>query len=281
MIQLNVGGTMMAAKRSTLCQIKDSFLASKFGGNWEQSKQTRDKDGFLFLDFNPAHFSIVLNFLREKAFSTSEVLFPLSKVGPKEIESFVKLVDYLGLSDEMQLSKLPISEVFESGLKLEEDGAVATAHSNGECRAVGRNTYKDGVFSIKLNLNFWDEFDVKEAKFGMITEGLEIGNSDYISSRRELYGWGFRKKELRMYSTTMDGTNRRIIAEPSVWYYYSTRQGKIFELILDCKEAKLYMNTPNGKQHYVELPKWSQYKFAVYSNCYTSNVRIIDCHKVG
>ena len=149
-IQLNVGGTMMTAKRSTLCQIKDSFLASAFGRNWEQTQRARDKNDFVFLDFNPAHFSIVLNYLREKAFSSSKVLFPLSKVGPKEMESFVKLVQYLGLSDEMQFSKLPTSDVFESGFVLEEDGAVATSHSNG-CRAVGRESYKDGVFSIKLN----------------------------------------------------------------------------------------------------------------------------------
>ena len=61
------------------------------------------------------------------------------------------------------------------------------------------------------------------------------------------------------YCTTMGGTNGRVIAKPSEYYYYSSKPGKIFELILDCKAAKLYMNTPNGKQHYVELPKWSKY----------------------
>ena len=287
MIQLNVGGTMMTAKRSTLCQIKDSFLASAFGGNWDKTQQTRDKDGFLFLDFNPAHFGIVLNYLREKAFSTSEVLFPLSKVGPKEIESFVKLVEYLGLSDEMRMSKLLTSEVFKFGFKLEEDGAVAGVEINRSrrCRAVGQNTYKDGVFSIILKLEEMnlqdDSYFVEEAKIGMITDDLDIDNSDYISSLSKLYGWGFHKKKLIMYSNTMKGTQGEKIAEPSEAYSYWMR-GKIIELILDCNVAKLYMNTPDSEQYHVELPKWSKYKLAVYSdNCNMFKIRIVECYKIG
>jgi hypothetical protein len=34
-IELNVGGQRMATKRSTLCQIKGSLLASMFGGRWK------------------------------------------------------------------------------------------------------------------------------------------------------------------------------------------------------------------------------------------------------
>ena len=51
-IHLNVGGHKLTTKRSTLCQVEGSLLASMFSGRWEDSLE-RDQDGAIFFDFNP------------------------------------------------------------------------------------------------------------------------------------------------------------------------------------------------------------------------------------
>ena len=49
-IHLNVSGVKLTTKRSTLCQVESSLLASMFSGRWEDCVQ-RDQDGVVFLDF--------------------------------------------------------------------------------------------------------------------------------------------------------------------------------------------------------------------------------------
>jgi hypothetical protein len=72
----------------------------------------RDKAGCIFLDFNPKHFTVILNHLREKAFTNSDVwIASMSKIASEEVEEFNKFVDYLGLGD--LLPKFPTTEAFE------------------------------------------------------------------------------------------------------------------------------------------------------------------------
>ena len=52
MIHLNVGGQKFTTKRSTLCQVEGSLLASMFSGRWEDGLE-RDQDGAVFFDFSP------------------------------------------------------------------------------------------------------------------------------------------------------------------------------------------------------------------------------------
>ena len=64
-IDLNVGGQKLSTTRSTLCLVEGSLLASMFSGRWEDSLK-RDKDGAVFFDFNPQHFALILDYLRQK-----------------------------------------------------------------------------------------------------------------------------------------------------------------------------------------------------------------------
>jgi hypothetical protein len=60
-IELNIGGHKLTTKRSTLCQVEGSLLASMFSGRWEDSLE-RDKDGAIFFDFNPQYFLVILEY---------------------------------------------------------------------------------------------------------------------------------------------------------------------------------------------------------------------------
>jgi hypothetical protein len=100
-IHLNVGGHKLTTKRSTLCQVEGSLLASMFSGRWEDSLE-RDKDGAIFFDFNPQYFLVILDYLRAKKIATPEIPAPLPNVPDDQAKSFNNPLGYLGLlSDEV------------------------------------------------------------------------------------------------------------------------------------------------------------------------------------
>ena len=96
-VYLNVGGTKMATKRSTLCQIEGSLLTSMFSGRWEENID-RDSNGDIFLDFDPKLFARILDYLRAKKINQTRVLLP--SVAVEDVVNFRRLVDYLGVNPE-------------------------------------------------------------------------------------------------------------------------------------------------------------------------------------
>eukprot|EP00276_Gloeochaete_wittrockiana_P005686 CAMPEP_0184656372 /NCGR_PEP_ID=MMETSP0308-20130426/16451_1 /TAXON_ID=38269 /ORGANISM="Gloeochaete witrockiana, Strain SAG 46.84" /LENGTH=194 /DNA_ID=CAMNT_0027093475 /DNA_START=116 /DNA_END=703 /DNA_ORIENTATION=+ len=60
-VELNVGGTIFATSRSTLCQYQGSKLASIFSGKYAVSTY----QGRPYLDRDPSLFRDILNFLRD------------------------------------------------------------------------------------------------------------------------------------------------------------------------------------------------------------------------
>ena len=124
-IELNVGGHKLTTKRSTLCQVEDSLLASMFSGRWEDSLE-RDKDGAIFFDFNPQYFLVILEYLRAKKIATPENPAALPKVAEDQAKSFNNLLEYLGLSDEIVPAEIVASEKFNQ-------------HSSGAASSPGAN----------------------------------------------------------------------------------------------------------------------------------------------
>ena len=61
-VTLNVGGTKFTTSVETLCADADSMLAAMFSGR--HALRPAD-DGSLFIDRDPKHFGLVLNFLRD------------------------------------------------------------------------------------------------------------------------------------------------------------------------------------------------------------------------
>ena len=101
-IHLNIGGQKLTTKRSTLCQVENSLLATMFSGRCEESLE-RDQDGAVFLDFNPQYFVLILDYLREKRIGQPGKPVPLPKVADDQLEPFNNLLQCLGLSDEIVL----------------------------------------------------------------------------------------------------------------------------------------------------------------------------------
>eukprot|EP00812_Abedinium_dasypus_P002906 NODE_1355_length_1167_cov_304.282374.p1 GENE.NODE_1355_length_1167_cov_304.282374~~NODE_1355_length_1167_cov_304.282374.p1 ORF type:complete len:349 (-),score=76.71 NODE_1355_length_1167_cov_304.282374:104-1054(-) len=63
LVAVNAGGETFTARRSTLCQVEGSMLASMFSGRWDHSL-AYDENGAAFVDASPRVFEAVLAHLR-------------------------------------------------------------------------------------------------------------------------------------------------------------------------------------------------------------------------
>ena len=255
-INLNVGGTKMTTKRSTLCQINGSLLSSMFSGRWETSLE-RDEDGRIFFDFNPQYFVLILDYLRAKRVATPENPAPLPKVPDDQAKNFNNLIEYLGLSEEIVPAPNVPPEKFNlhsTGVTLEEGGKVAvhdatTAHKY----VLGDKVYRQGIVRCKLKIesfqnNHW-------MLVGMV-------KGDVVPQNDKSYGW--------------PGSYAWVLGcslSPGVWKEGSytrdntlkdlTKQGDTVELVLDCDAAKLSLHLPTGQQFHIDLPKAQTWKLNV------------------
>ena len=129
-ISLNIGGKNMAASRSTLCQVEGSLLASMFSGRWEDGLK-KDKQGNVFLDFNPTCFKLILNYLRAKKIETPRSQAKKPKPPEEETSNYWNLVEYLGLRDELteklqsvQSYSKPTLHDYECSVQVSEDHPI-------------------------------------------------------------------------------------------------------------------------------------------------------------
>eukprot|EP00397_Hematodinium_sp_SG-2012_P028211 GEMP01029691.1.p1 GENE.GEMP01029691.1~~GEMP01029691.1.p1 ORF type:complete len:420 (+),score=84.30 GEMP01029691.1:218-1477(+) len=96
-LKLNVSGEMFQMKRKTLtAPFPDSFLAHLFSGRWDENIE-KDAEGNYFLDLDPWGFGVLLTYFREKGMETPEspAVFPF--VPREKRDSFLNLLEYLGL----------------------------------------------------------------------------------------------------------------------------------------------------------------------------------------
>ena len=131
-VYLNVGGTKMATKKSTLCHVEDSMLATMFSGRWENLEE--DEDGDVFLDYNPKLFALVLDYLRAKKLETPSKPALLPQVALEDAVNFKSLVDFLGVvphnlrdadvsCDNSNAHKFLL---YSDGIVLNDNGTIAT-----------------------------------------------------------------------------------------------------------------------------------------------------------
>ena len=70
-VEINAGGRIIAARRSTLCQLKGTRLEALFSGRWDKAL-CRDSSGRIFLDVNGDCFQAIVDFLNEMTISSEE-----------------------------------------------------------------------------------------------------------------------------------------------------------------------------------------------------------------
>ena len=267
-IHLNVGGHKLTTKRSTLCQVEGSLLASMFSGRWEDSLE-RDQDGAIFFDFNPQCFVVILDYLRAKKIATPENPAPLPKVPEDQAKNFNNLLEYLGLRDEIVPAEKVASEKFNQHsstvVTLQEGGTVAVHGPNTEHGYVlGENVHQQGIVRFRLKV---ESFKNNNWMFvGTVKADLVPPNNNSFSWP-DSYGWilGQRGQVVKHGSPTIDHALRNV-----------TKQGDTDELVLDCDAAKLSLHLATGQQFHIEIPKSQTWRLNVDLRYANDKVRIID-----
>ena len=266
-IHLNVGGKKITTKRSTLCQVKGSLLASMFSGRWEGSL-SRDENGRIFFDWNPQYFVFILDYLRAKILATSDNPAPLPKVPEDQRKNFLNLVEYLGLSSEIVPADIVPPEKFDlhgTGVTLQEGGIVAVHDSNGGHKYVlGANVYQQGIVRRKLKIQ---SFQSNHWMLVGVAKGDVVPQSNESYNWPGSYGWalGDTRQVWKDGSTANESTLGNL-----------TKQGDAVELVLDCDAAKLSLHLPSGHQFHIDLPKSQSWKLHVNLHGANDKIRIMD-----
>jgi hypothetical protein len=71
LVEINAGGRIIVAKRSTLTQIQGSRMEALFSGRWD-TKLMQDGHGRIFLDIDPTCFQAIVDFLNEMTISSKD-----------------------------------------------------------------------------------------------------------------------------------------------------------------------------------------------------------------
>jgi hypothetical protein len=71
LVEINAGGKIVVAKRSTLTQIQGSRIEALFSGRWD-NKVMRDCHGRIFLDIDPTCFQAIVDYLNEMTISSED-----------------------------------------------------------------------------------------------------------------------------------------------------------------------------------------------------------------
>ena len=71
LVEINAGGIIIVAKRSTLTQMQGTRLEALFSGRWDKLLQ-RDSHGRIFIDVNPTCFQAIVDYLNEMMISSKD-----------------------------------------------------------------------------------------------------------------------------------------------------------------------------------------------------------------
>ena len=270
-INLNVGGQKFTTTRSTLCQVKDSLLASMFSGRWEDSVP-RDQDGNVFFDHNPKYFGLILDYLRAKKVASPENPAPLPNVPEDQVENFRNLVGYLGLSEEIAPTKTVLADKFNlrsPEITLQEDGRVAVHDPlDGHRYVLGKNTYKQGIVRFKLNLesfngNNWILIGILGAEF--VSQSRKEASFCWPSCN----GWGLGKNSFAGVFKSGSRSNENNLQN-------LTKQGDTVEVVLNCDAGKLSLHLPTGHQFHMNIPKSQTWRLHVDIHGANDRIRIVE-----
>jgi len=95
-IHLNVGGTRFTTSRATLTVVPDTFFTSLLSGRISSLK---DETGAIFIDRDPVHFRVILNFLRNRSLSgAASGTGNGSWSDPETVRVLLHEAEYYGLS---------------------------------------------------------------------------------------------------------------------------------------------------------------------------------------
>ncbi|KAL7493567.1 hypothetical protein ACHAWT_002579 [Skeletonema menzelii] len=183
-IEINVGGKIIAAKRGVLCQWKGTRLEALFSGRWDKMLE-RDSGGRTFLDLNGDCFQVIVDYMNELAISSEDDPPEYPTVNEEleyQFQHQLQLFGLPGIIDSEIIKKLSYGYAIRDWLN---DGAEGM----GELQLLycsSRDGLSDGDFHVKCN-NKGPTLTVIETAAGDIVGGYTNAYweySGYCSSRK-------------------------------------------------------------------------------------------------
>lgn len=114
LMEINAGGKIIAAKRSTLTQIKGTRLEALFSGRWEKKLQ-RDKAGRIFIDVNPKGFQAIVDYLNDMKISPDDNPPDPPSVNDEYYHILVQQVKIFGIADTLSIGNgIPGSSIIQT-----------------------------------------------------------------------------------------------------------------------------------------------------------------------
>ena len=154
LVEINAGGKVIAAKRSTLTQLKGTRLEALFSGRWDKKLQ-RDGNGRIFLDVNPKCFQAIVDYLNELTISSVDDPPAFPCVDDEHKYILRHQMELFGLMDQMSMLQMLDSNIVKDETKatqlcdwLKED------ESHGELRLLYRSSRDgrdDSIFHSKCD----------------------------------------------------------------------------------------------------------------------------------
>jgi hypothetical protein len=266
-IFLNIGGTHMSTRRSTLICIPNTVLALACTSPWSETI-THDEDGRLFFDFDPNLFGYLLNQLRDWSSSSSRKVFELPR-NKQDQRRFRLLCSQLNFNPDL-IDGIHRYEKFNKlcgHIILDEKGFVAIhagSYQHAECRGI--NVYSTGINRIILVLNH-QTLDKYNTFIGIIWSGTPMQDKSFESSTA--YGWGGRKQVyLKGIPSSIQGYGG---------YDSDMCTNDTIELILNCQLSFISMSNHRTKKLYeipIDTREGCPFPWQLHINLFAPNDRV-------
>lgn len=172
LVEVNAGGKIVAAKRSTFTQPKGTRMEALFSGRWDKICQ-RDHAGRLFLDVNPHCFQSIIDYLNERTISSEDNPPERICVDEEHMHILQQQLRLFGLLDAIPMMKWPDTAI------LKEIHCIAQLHSwlhesssDGDLSLLYRSS-RDG----RSSRDFHSKCDNKGPTLTLVetTEGFLVG----------------------------------------------------------------------------------------------------------
>ena len=119
LVEVNAGGKIVVAKRSTFIQLEGTRLEALFSGRWDKKLQ-RDGHGRIFLDVNPTCFRAIVDYLNEILISSKD-----SPPSPPSVDDELKHI----LRHQLELFGLQPKVEFPSSNIIRDEGLFTVLHN--------------------------------------------------------------------------------------------------------------------------------------------------------
>mmetsp|Transcript_2677 Transcript_2677/g.4141 ORF Transcript_2677/g.4141 Transcript_2677/m.4141 type:complete len:596 (+) Transcript_2677:98-1885(+) len=181
-VEINAGGKIIAAKRSTLTQLKGSRLEALFSGRWDKKLQ-KDSTGRIFLDVSPVGFQAIVDYLNEMTISSEDNPPNPPSVDDDHTHILRYQLELFGLLDEAPAVELPDNNI------IKDEGHATQLHdwlkedgSDGEFGLLYRSS-RDGTSGADFHSKCDDQgctLTVIETTDGFVLGGYS--NNPWLST---------------------------------------------------------------------------------------------------